>query len=59
MSVADMCGARLDFGCGLYGAGVGVAAAETGHECWLCGAGFDHVVTSGMHFEGACWIGGE
>ena len=49
-------GAGLDFrGC-LHGAGVGVAAAETGHEGWLCGACLDHVISSGMHFECFIWI---
>jgi hypothetical protein len=41
----------LDFRRGFHGAGVGIATAETGHECWPGGAGFDCFVTSVVHFE--------
>jgi len=43
----------LDFGSCFHGAGICVAAAETGHESWFCGAGFDDAVVGVvMHFEG-------
>lgn len=52
MSCVVMVSGRLDCGGCLYGSGICVAAAETGHEGWFCGAGFDNVVVVVvMHFE--------
>lgn len=43
-SMRVMC--RLDLCRSLHGACIGVAAAETGHEGWLCGSGLDDLVAA-------------
>ena len=49
-------GSGFDFGGGLDGSCVCVAAAETAHEGRLGGSGLDHVVVAaGMHGDGFVW----